>query len=352
MKPCKLASINQNTYPDTLPDLRNLGVMLRILIIVNMIGLGAALLKTPAWDGIMQEFMDIAMITQPMLLLNILLLYVLHKPLSRLPYRTGTGIILVLEIILITLVYTWLTWLTNDVAGLADIVRLWILTVVIVVILLGYFNLRNRALSPAFSEARLQALQARIRPHFLFNSINAVLSLIRSEPRRAEQALENMADLFRTLMADNRQLSPLADEVSLCRQYLQLEQLRLGERLQTEWFIDNMPGDALIPPLVLQPLLENAVYHGIEPLSTAGMISINIYRKRNTVHLILRNSYQEKGSHHNGNKMALNNIRERLALHFDAEGKLESQISDNVYQVHISLPFTAARNNPSQNIYP
>ena len=131
--------------------------------------------------------------------------------------------------------------------------------------LLGYFQLRAKALSPAIAEARLQALQARIRPHFLFNSINAVLSLIRSEPKRAETALEDMADLFRVLMRDNRELAPLADEVELCRQYLALEQLRLGDRLQVEWHVKNMPGDALVPPLVLQPLLENAVYHGIEP---------------------------------------------------------------------------------------
>ena len=99
--------------------------------------------------------------------------------------------------------------------------------------LLGYFDLRGRALSPALTEARLQALQARIRPHFLFNSINAVLSLMRQDPRRAESALEDMADLFRVLMADNRELTPLAREIELCRQYLDLEQLRLGERLQS-----------------------------------------------------------------------------------------------------------------------
>ena len=134
----------------------------------------------------------------------------------------------------------------------------------------AYFHLRARALSPAIVEARLQALQARIRPHFLFNSINAVLSLVRSEPARAEIALQDMADLFRVLMRDNRDLAPLADELELCRQYLELEQLRLGERLTVDWNLKSMPADALVPPLVLQPLLENAVYHGIEPSSDAG----------------------------------------------------------------------------------
>jgi len=122
---------------------------------------------------------------------------------------------------------------------------------------LAYFDLRARALSPAIAEARIQALQARIRPHFLYNSINAVLSLIRSEPRRAERALEDLADLFRVLMADNRTLAPIANEVELARKYLELELLRLGDRLKVTWRTDTMPGDALVPPLVLQPLVEN-----------------------------------------------------------------------------------------------
>jgi two-component system sensor histidine kinase AlgZ len=217
--------------------------------------------------------------------------------------------------------------------------RYWVFAFLMTAALLAYFNLRSRALSPALSEARLQALQARIRPHFLFNSINAVLSLIRSNPKRAESALEDMADLFRVLMADNRDLVKLEQEVALSRQYLGLEQLRLGERLQVTWHIEKMPHDALIPPLVLQPLLENAVYHGIEPSSQPGEICVNIYSSRNQVHLVLRNPYRNEGNHHSGNKMALGNIRERLALHFDAEASLSTQISDNAYQVHIVLPY-------------
>ncbi|MDO9189761.1 MAG: histidine kinase, partial [Sulfurimicrobium sp.] len=144
--------------------------------------------------------------------------------------------------------------------GYFQLYQYWIFTFLLTAALLAYFNLRSRALSPALAEARLQALQARIRPHFLFNSINAVLSLIRSNPKRAESALEDMADLFRVLMADNLNLVSLEREVALSRQYLGLEQLRLGERLQVTWHIEKMPSDALIPPLVLQPLLENAVY--------------------------------------------------------------------------------------------
>ena len=137
-----------------------------------------------------------------------------------------------------------------------------------------------------------------------------------------------MADLFRVLMRDNRELAPLADEVELCRQYLELEKLRLGDRLQVEWHVNSMPGDALVPPLVLQPLLENAVYHGIEPSSDARRRCRSTSScQRGEVHAILRNPYRPNGGrHHAGNKMALGNVRERLALHFDAEASLESRV--------------------------
>jgi two-component system sensor histidine kinase AlgZ len=210
--------------------------------------------------------------------------------------------------------------------------------------LLGYFRLRGRALSPLLTEARLQALQARIRPHFLFNSLNAVLSLIRKEPMKAEHALEDLADLFRVFMAENRDLAPLAREMALARQYLGIELLRLGERLQVEWHTDKMPGDALIPPLTLQPLLENAVYHGIEPSAAPGIISINVYRARDEVHIDIRNPYfRDGGQHHAGNKMAMGNIRERLALHFDAEASLKTTVGSDYYQVHITLPYRPGR---------
>ena len=298
----------------------------------------AALLRAPTWLEVVQEFTEIAVVIQPILLMNLLLLYGLYKLLSRLSYTVGICMVLVLQIILATAMY-WFGEMMSESPEAGEIFRYWVFSLTVTGVLLAYFNLRSRALSPAFTEARLQALQSRIRPHFLFNCINAVLSLIRADPKRAEHALEDMADLFRVLMADNRQLSPLQREIELCQQYLQLEQLRLGERLKVEWHIDNFPSDALIPPLVLQPLLENAVYHGIEPIADTGIININIYKSRNEVHIVLRNPYQTEGKHHSGNKMALDNIRERLALHFDAESRLESKVSDSVYQVHIIIPF-------------
>ena len=156
--------------------------------------------------------------------------------------------------------------------------------------MLAYLALHLRAYSPALAEARLQALQARIRPHFLFNSLNAVLALIRSDPRRAERTLEDLADLFRALMSDGRSLVRLADEISLVERYAAIEQLRLGERLRMSWDLDQAPVDALLPPLVLQPLLENAVYHGVEPGTGIGDVLVRIERRGDRVHVLDRES--------------------------------------------------------------
>ena len=333
-------SINHNSYASVLPNFRNLGVLLRILVIVTIMAVAAAALKSNSLSAVWREVLEVSAVVQPALMLSLVILVMLNDALKRAPYVVGAAIIVVLELMMITVVY----WYGRPLlaTNLGSIGIYWLLTFLVTLFLLIYFDLRGRALSPALAEARLQALQARIRPHFLFNSINAVLSLIRQDPKRAERALEDMADLFRVLMADNRQLTPLAREVELCREYLSLEKLRLGERLQVEWHIDNMPQNALVPPLVLQPLLENAVYHGIEPRLSPGVVSINVYLSREQVHIVLRNPYEHEGNHHAGNKMALANIRERLALHFDAEASLTTTVTDSAYQVHIVMPYQKA----------
>ena len=330
--------IRQNPDHPALPDFRNLGTVLRILVAVNGAAVIAAIIQAPRLELWSAEMLDNISVLEPQLMLQLTLLYAISPWLARQPYATGAWIVAGMTVAC-GLAVNVLIDATHIVKG-GDLLRDLLLGLLLCGALLYYFRLRAKALSPAVAEARLQALQARIRPHFLFNSITAVLSLVRNDPRQAETALEDMADLFRVLMRDNRDLTPLADEVELCRQYLALEKLRLGERLQVEWHLNNMPGDALVPPLVLQPLLENAVYHGIEPSSAPGVVSINIFFKNGDVHAILRNPYQaDGGSHHGGNKMAMANVRERLALHFDAEGSLKSKVVGNAYEVHLQMPY-------------
>lgn len=336
-----MASINQKRYPNLLPDFRNLGVMLRVIVVVTGMTMAAAAVQSSNWATLVDHWFAISALAQPVLVVSLIVLALAAAWLRRVEYPVAIAVIVLLELLIASVIVSFTHSLFDSDA--ADVLRAMVFTALATAVLLGYFNLRSRALSPAITEARLQALQARIRPHFLFNSINAVLSLVRSEPRRAETALEDMADLFRVLMADNRDLAPLGDEIELCRQYLGLEQLRLGERLQLDWHVDNMPKDALVPPLVLQPLIENAVYHGIEPSIEPGVVSINIYSVRKEVHMVLRNPYRKEGSHHSGNKMALANIRERLHLHFDAEASLKASVGDTHYEVHITLPYVTER---------
>jgi len=330
-------SINQNAYSSALPNFRNLGVLLRILVIVNVVALAAAILRTGDLYALWGELLEISALVQPLLILSLLALVAANERLQRLPGNLGLLAVIVLEMALTGLLYALgRNLLESEPAPLA---RYWVLVLLVTWSLLKYFQLRERALSPALSEARLQALQARIRPHFLFNSMNAVLSLIRQDPKRAEEVLQDMAELFRVLMADNRELTPIAREVELCRRYLDLEQLRLGDRLRVEWRIERMPPGALVPPLVLQPLIENAVYHGIEPRVEPGVISIDIYATGDRVHAVLRNPYSGQEDHHSGNKMALANIKERLLLHFDAEASLMTSAADGSYEVHIVMPY-------------
>ena len=319
------------------PNFQNLGIQLRILLIVNILATMAAILLSQKLGDFLPLLAQLSALVQPVLLLSMLGLYLLHPLLIKLNYWLGVALIVALEI-----VFTWLVFVfVNQLFAFGthpEIFRACLLAAIVTAIVLYYFHLQTRAYSPAIAEARLQALQARIRPHFLFNSINAVLSLIRSQPKRAETALEDMADLFRVLMSENRDLVPLAEEISLCHKYLDLEKLRLEDRLKVTWQIDDMPSGAMIPPLILQPLLENAVYHGIEPMPEGGEIIVNIYTKLKELHISISNPYAAQNDKHVGNKMAMKNIKERLKLHFDLESSLRVESKNNRYFVHIRIP--------------
>lgn len=320
-----------------LPNLHNLGIHLRILIVVNVLSALAAILLSQQLNDFLPLLAELSALVQPILLLSLLGLYVLYPLINKLKYWQGLMAIMLIEVAFASFIFVFLNRFFTFIT-IPSTYRACLLTAVVTSIVLFYLYLQQRAYSPAIAEARLQALQARIRPHFLFNSINAVLSLIRSQPKRAETALEDMADLFRVLMSENRDLVPLAQEIALCRQYLALEKLRLEERLNITWQIDDMPSHALIPPLILQPLLENAVYHGIEPMSDGGEIIVTIYTRYKELHITISNPYSPQDDHHIGNKMALANIKERLKLHFDLEASLKTEAKHNRYEVHIRLP--------------
>lgn len=209
-------------------------------------------------------------------------------------------------------------------------------------LVLHYLHLqyRWRQQLEAENEARRQALQSRIRPHFLFNSMNTIASLTRSNPALAEEVVEDLADLFRVSLGDVKRQSNLGKELELARQYLNIERHRLAGRLRVEWDLKGLPETAMLPPLILQPLLENAVYHGIEPAGLGGTIRISGRYRRGRVNLSIRNSIpdSEVGSHRKGNNLALENIRQRLEGLFGMQASLMEGRVEGEYQVRLVIP--------------
>ncbi len=192
----------------------------------------------------------------------------------------------------------------------------------------------------AESQARLQSLQSRIRPHFLFNSMNTIASLIRSNPEIAEETIYDLSDLFRASLSDASDLSTLGKELELARGYLRIEAQRLCERLELEWDLEELPLDAKMPALILQPLLENAVYHGIEPSANRGKIQIVGRYRRQQVNISIRNSrpHTPDKTHTSGNRMALENIKQRLqGLYQERAGLAHSEVEGD-YQVRLFFP--------------
>ena len=312
-----------------------MGVWLRVLLAVNFGALAAALARGRSFAALPDAFVELAAIVEPVTLASLLLLCGLRRVLARLPRSAAVAVVVGVSV----LVAQGFDFLLAPVFGTVTTWQPALWAAVAAALLLAWFDLLRRAHSPAVTEARLMALTARIRPHFLFNSLNAVLGVIRSDPRRAEAALEELSELFRALMRDNRELVPLSEEIALARQYLELEKLRLGERLVIRWDIESCPPDALVPPLMLQPLLENAVYHGVEPLAEPGTIAVRVTCERERVGFELSNPFSPDAIRHSGNQMALANIRERLLLFFDLEAQLETTQRDGLYIVSISFPY-------------
>lgn len=339
----KPRSIKQNPSAEALPNFRNLGVVLRILLLGNLMMVLYAFAQARNWNKILNAVIETAPLFTPVFLTILVALWLLQPRLSRLSFRQGVRWLNGLVVTVMVAIYLLGGDLfhphgTDDNAF--DMLRFVLLSLVTCNTLLLYFRVRARVLAVALHEARMQVLRARIRPHFLFNTLNTVLAIVRSQPKLAETALEDLADLFRVAMAEMPDLVPLAGEIVLSEQYLALEAMRLGQRLQVEWQREILPDDVLIPPFMLQPLLENAVYHGVEPDVAGGRIQIALAVKGKRFTLRVENSCPpQQPDARRGNRMALKNIRERLALLFDVEADYRVVHRDDFYRVTITLPY-------------
>ncbi|MGM0767851.1 MAG: sensor histidine kinase [Pseudomonadota bacterium] len=220
-----------------------------------------------------------------------------------------------------------------------------LLALLIALMVLRYFYLQHQwqQQREAEMQARLTALQARIHPHFLFNSMNTIASLIAVNPQRAEDAVLDLSELFRASLRAGDRLIPLKDELDLCRRYLDIEALRLGERLKLEWHIAPDLDKQAIPPLTLQPLLENAIYHGIQPRPEGGTVKLDASCRGHFVYVMVQNPRPEQDiSSHDGNRMALANIQSRLLALFGEQAVLKHSHQNDVYTVTLRLPRQSA----------
>lgn len=253
-------------------------------------------------------------------------------------------IIVLADVAFFTLIAQWLlspasqTLLPNP----AGMVRNLLMAAIITLMLLRYFYLQyqHREQERSQLEARVAALQARIQPHFLFNSMNTIASLIGTDPDKAEEVVLDLSELFRASFNNSGdQLIPLREELRLCQRYLDIEATRLSERLRIEWALSDEANEVPVPPLSLQPLLENAVYHGIQPLTDGGTIRIETELSRERLYLLIRNPLPtEKERASQGHRMALDNIASRLEAVYGSEAALKTSHDGERFTVTLRLP--------------
>ena len=220
------------------------------------------------------------------------------------------------------------------------------ISAIIAAVCLRYFHVQHqlRLSIEASSRARIEALQARIRPHFLFNCMNTIASLTRSNPGRAEEIVEDLSDLFRASLAVDEAEVSLAQEIRLCRQYVDIEKPRLGDRLHVDWTIDSLLDSLRIPALSIQPLVENAIYHGIEPRADGGHVTITGTRSDDGLRLSVSNPLPTAGqqSRRHSHRIALQNIRDRLANLYGEQGRLEIVTEADRFTATLVIPADGA----------
>ena len=329
-------------------DACQVGVVLRTVLFVQAV-LSVAVMFTEA--SFMAWLGKLALVTGgalPGTLVWLLVACSLKHPLQRLPRLSqyAGGIVLGMlagmyacGMLLLASVLDAAPWLASACAG-----------GLFAAALVAALEWRAKGRTPAATTAKLAELQSRIRPHFLFNTINSAIALVRQEPARAEGLLEDLSDLFRAALAEHGESVTLAQEIDLAKHYLSIEQVRFGDRLQVQWTLDPAANTAKLPPLLLQPLVENAVRHGVEPSAGGASIHIRTQRQPNKVVVEITNTLPgtlpnspaiqatPSSQTPQGHGMALNNVRDRLRLLHDLETGFQAGVKQGQYVVHIDLP--------------
>ncbi len=330
-----------------LPDFCQSETNLRLILVLELAAIVFALSSVKSSAGTLMQLA----LTSVLLLWIGLLSAALMCGLRRLGLLRGATRATVFSLLVVTLVTASITALAFELDKIlqleqfVEIDPVWLvlrfsaISLILYGLALRYFYIQfvTRNMVRAESSSRLQALQARIRPHFLFNSLNTIASLTYDEPEKAERAIEELADLFRASMKADDRIS-LSDEIELTRDYIHLESLRLDDRLRVNWRLGEHLDAISMPALMLQPLVENAIYHGVEPLADGGEVTIAIECGRDLQIEISNPLSATRSSHRQGNRMALENIRERLQLAYQGRAKIRHVAENDLYKVTINIP--------------
>jgi len=331
---------------ESLPDFCEQGNLLRTILMAELLVFVLVAARPGSSFERLETLALLTLFVQWIAMVDLALLCTTRRRLARLDDRLAAtlafGLLQAVTIVFTIAGYHALRWLglaTPSDPLLQVLVENTVISAVVTAVALRYFYVTAewRRKIEAFAQARVQALQARIRPHFLFNSMNTIASLTRSAPAAAERAVEDLSELFRASLGEQTELT-VADEIELARSYLRIEQERLGERLQLLWELDDRAGAARLPALTLQPLVENAVYHGIEPMAEGGTIRIGSRVDGDRVEIEISNPVSAQIGRSPGHRMAQDNVRQRLAYAFGDAGELETGERDGQYRVRIRVP--------------
>jgi two-component system sensor histidine kinase AlgZ len=333
-----------------LPDFCDVRVIFMLVLLTELLAL--VLSSVPSSRTFWNQFAFISMLMQWIGLINAAILCGLRSHLNAMSNKANIASSFAL-MVLVSLGFGFLIITTKSWLGIDDftsplgeyfLLRIMLMSAAIYAVVLRYFYIQQqwKLHLLAHSEAEIQALRARIRPHFLFNSMNTIASLIALRPERAEKAIEDLADLFRASLNEQND-NTLADELKLTRSYLDIEALRLDERLQIEWDVDPGLESTEIPALCLQPLVENAIYHGIEPLPKGGTIGISASKEGQKLVLMVSNPIGDgKISHHKGNHIAQENIKQRLQLVYGSDAEFNINETKSEYLITLKIPLNPA----------
>ena len=318
------------------------------MIVAELVALVVVLAPDPSQRPWLPRLGVASVYVQWLALLNAVALCSMRQPLERLTPRAGF-IVAWLVSITVTVLGSLVVWQMDQALGLGltaapgqglrFLLGNAVVAALISAALLRYLFVLElwQERVEAASKAQVDALQARIRPHFLFNSINTIASLIRTRPAEAERTVEDLSDLFRAALGSGDTPGTLGEELDLMDHYLRIEKLRLGDRLRVEIEADDLPRDLPLPRLLLQPLVENAIYHGVQPLANGGTIHISGRHPPGRVEITIRNPLPpDAAPKRNGH--ALQNIRARIEYHFGSRGELSVEPGGGEYAVTVRLP--------------